>query len=194
MLAVPRILFVSESCLLDRKSGAAQSVRAQLQALAQAGWEAQAVTMALFDGEAEYDRTNAHPQLRAAPVNGSEVTVDDGDLQHTLYWTHSSRHKAKRPWDLRQYLALAQTVLDRFNPDVVLTYSSHLLRPVLAQAQQRGAHTVFYFGTARCLSKRRACAIGRPTGRRRPVQSKCASSSSAARRMNPSLLDIDALN
>ena len=143
---MPRVLFVSESCLLDRKSGAAQSVRAQLKALAQDGGEAEAVTMAFFDGEAEYDRASAHPQLAFAGASGSRVPVEDEGLQHTLYWTLSSRMKAMRPWDLRQYLALAQEVLDRFKPDVVLTYSSPMLRPVLAQAQQRGARTVFYLG------------------------------------------------
>ncbi len=139
-----RILFISESCLLDRKSGAAQSVRAQLKVLAQAGWSAQAVTLALFDGDAEYDRASAHPQLSAGTESGSLVKVDDEGLQHTVCWTHSSRQRALRPWDLRQYMSLAQSVLDEFNPDVVLTYSSPMLRPLLAQAQQRGARTVFY--------------------------------------------------
>ena len=95
-----RILFISESCLLDRKSGAAQSVRAQLKALAQAGWSAQAVTLALFDGDAEYDRASAHPQLSAGAESGSLVKVDDEGLQHTVCWTHSSRQRALRPWVL----------------------------------------------------------------------------------------------
>jgi len=143
---VRRILFVSESCLLDRKSGAAQSVRAQLKALAQAGWYARAVTLALFDGEAEYDRAGAHPPLPERAESGSEVRVDDDGLQHTLCWTHSSRHKALRPWDWRQFMGMAQAALDEFKPDVLLTYRSPLLSPLLAQAQQRGVRTVFYLG------------------------------------------------
>lgn len=141
---MPRILFVSESCLLDRKSGAAQSVRAQLKALVGAGWQAHAATMALFDGETEYPRAQAHPALGQLPEPGNTVVLDDEGVKHTVHWTHSSRARATRPWELRDYRAMAERVLDQVQPDVVLTYGSPLLRPLLAQAQQRGARTVFY--------------------------------------------------
>lgn len=141
---MPTILFISEACLLDRKSGAAQSVRAQLKALARAGWQAQAATLTLFDGDTEYPRASAHPALSPLPPAGSTVVLDDEGLAHTLYVTHSSRQKAARPWELQAFTALAQEVLDRVQPDVVLTYCSPLLQPLLAQAQQRGARTVFY--------------------------------------------------
>jgi glycosyltransferase involved in cell wall biosynthesis/tetratricopeptide (TPR) repeat protein len=141
---VPTILFISESCLLDRKSGAAQSARAQLKALARAGWQAHAATLTLFDGDMEYPRATAHSALSPLPPAGSTVQLDDEGVAHTLYVTHSSRQKAVRPWELQAFMALVQPLLDRLQPDVVLTYSSPLLQPLLAQAQQRGARTVFY--------------------------------------------------
>lgn len=141
---MPSILFISESCLLDRKSGAAQSVRAQLKALARAGWQAHAATLTMFDGDMEYPRANAHPALSPLPPAGSTVQLDDEGVAHTLYVTHSSRHKAMRPWEMQAFIALVQPLLDRLQPDVVLTYCSPLLRPLLAQGQQRGARTVFY--------------------------------------------------
>jgi sulfite exporter TauE/SafE len=62
-----------------------------------------AVTMALFDGEAEYDRTNAHPQLTAAPVNGSEVTVDDGCWSVLMGAAAHRSIDERRIVDLREY-------------------------------------------------------------------------------------------
>ena len=145
---MPTILFISEACLLDRKSGAAQSVRAQLKALARAGWQAHAVTLTLFDGDTDYPRALAHPALSPLPPAGSTVVLDDEGLAHTLYVTQSSRQRAARPWELQAFNALAQQVLDRVQPDMVLTYGSPLLQPLLAQAQQRGARTVFYVANA----------------------------------------------
>jgi len=145
---VPTILFLSESCLLDRQSGAAQSVRAQLQALARAGWQAHAATLTLFDGEAEYPLAAAHPALASEPPVGSTVVLDDEGVSHTLYRTASSRQAAARPWELRAFEALARQVLERVQPDLVLTYGAPFLQPVLAEAQQRGARTVFYLASA----------------------------------------------
>jgi hypothetical protein len=45
-----KILFLSESCLLDPLSGAAHSVRAMLQTLAKAGWQAR---QPIFKGAVE---------------------------------------------------------------------------------------------------------------------------------------------
>ena len=141
---MPSILFLSEACLLDRKSGAALSVRAQLQALAAAGWTTHAATMTLFDGDAEYPRATAHPALDAPGLAGQTLVVDEGPLRCELYVTQSTRPAAARPWEVRAYLAMAERVLAQVQPDVVLTYCSPALYPLLAQAQQRGARTVFY--------------------------------------------------
>ncbi|WP_448415322.1 sulfotransferase [Limnohabitans sp.] len=141
---MPTILFLSEACLLDRKSGAAQSVRAQLKALARAGWQVHALTMTLFDGQQEYPLAQAHPDLSPLPPVGSLWVQEDEGITHTLYVTHSTVHQALRPWALRSFSEVAQQSLTQLQPDLVLTYSSPVLQPLLAQAQQQGARTVFY--------------------------------------------------
>ena len=141
---MPTMLFLSEACLFDRKSGAAQSVRAQLKALARASWQAHALTMTLFDGQQEYPLAQVHPDLSPLPPVGSLWVQEDEGVTHTLYVTHSTVHQAVRPGAVRAFIEVAQQSLTQLQPDVVLTYSSPLLQPLLAQAQKQGAHTVFY--------------------------------------------------
>lgn len=141
---MPTMLFLSEACLFDRKSGAAQSVRAQLKALARAGWQAHALTMTLFDGQQEYPLAQVHPDLSPLPPVGSLWVQEDEGVTHTLYVTHSTVHQAVRPGAVRAFIEVAQQSLTQLQPDVVLTYSSPALQPLLAQAQQQGARTVFY--------------------------------------------------
>lgn len=165
---MPRILFLSESCLFDQKSGAAHSVRALLHALAAAGWQVRAATLSLCDGEAEYPLAQTHPDLEPAMRAGEAVTVADGAVVHRVQVAHSTRHHALRPWELRAYHALAEAELAEFCPDVVLSYSSPLLRPLLARAQRQGARTVFYLanaghlGAAACEGAEDGADTGRP--------------------------------
>lgn len=143
-----KVLFLSEACLLDRKSGAAHSVRAMLHALAAAGCQARAVTLSLCDGDAEVALAQDYPALDPAVQAGTQATVADGPITHRVLVAHSTRHRALRPWELRAYLAMAEAELAAFRPDLVLTYSSEHLRPLLAQAQRLGARTVFFLANA----------------------------------------------
>ena len=145
---MPTILFLSECCLLDRKSGAAQSVRAQLQVLSQVDWQCHTATMTLCDGEAEYPLAEHDTRLNGELYAASQVELDDSLVNHQLYVTRSTRHSQLRPWELRAYLAMAEQVLTQVQPDVVLTYSSAALQPLLALAQQRGARTAFYLANS----------------------------------------------
>ncbi|PWL33440.1 sulfotransferase [Marivita sp. XM-24bin2] len=144
MSAAPKILFLSEASLFDCKSGAAQSVRAMLRSLADAGWTARSVTMTLCDGEAEQPLAALHPDLTADLAAGDTARVLDHGVTHELLVARSSRHAALRPWEMRRYLELARERLVELAPDIVLTYSSDALRPLLLEAQQRGARTAFY--------------------------------------------------
>ena len=141
---MPTLLFLSECCLLDRKSGAAQSVRAQLQALSKAGWDCHAATLTLCDGQDEYPLAESDVQLNGKLNAGCQVALLDGLVNQQIYVTHSTRHSELRPGELRAYLAMARQTLEQVQPDIVLTYSSKVLHPLLAHAQQRGARTVFY--------------------------------------------------
>lgn len=148
-----KILFLSESCLLDSSSGAALSVRAMLEALVAAGWAARAATLNCCDGDREYPLSKVNEALDPATSSGQAVTVDDGPVQHDIWIARSTLQRKLRPWELRAYLEMAEDQLKWFNPDIVLTYSSELLRPLLARAQRRGAKTVFYVANPAVLRK-----------------------------------------
>ncbi len=143
---MPKLLFFSESCLLDRKSGPAHAVRALLRALARAGWQIRIVTLNQCDGDAEAQLAQTHPGLGATEDVGACVTVDDGELRHEVVLAHSTRHRALRPWEHRAWHERVLAVLDAWRPDGVLTYCSALSLPLLAQAQAQGARTAFYLG------------------------------------------------
>lgn len=145
---MPKILFLSEDCLLDRRSGAAHSARAILRALAAAGWQARAATLSLCDGETPVPLEQLHPALDGARHEGERATVEDGLLTHEVVLTHSTRHTALRPWELRDFHAMARELLAQWQPDVVLSYCSELSYPLLAQARRQGARTVFYLAHA----------------------------------------------
>lgn len=144
MRAAPKVLFLSESCLFDSKSGAAQSVRAMLRSLAEAGWDARSVTMTLCDGEAEQSLSALHADLSDGLEPGETGMISEAGVTHELLAARSSRHAALRPWEMRRYMDQARERLAAFAPDIVLTYSSDALRPLLLEAQQRGARTAFY--------------------------------------------------
>lgn len=144
---MPKLLFVSEAFLQDVKSGAAHSARAMLQALAAAGWDCQAATMTVCDGD---ESSLAQLDTRLDPLTnaGNVIEIEDGAVKQNVYITNSTCHRVLRPWEMRDYQEMVRDVLARFKPDIVLTYSSELLRPLLAEAQQRGAKTVFYIANA----------------------------------------------
>lgn len=145
---VPKILFLSEACLLDRRSGAAHSVRAMLHALAAAGWQVRAATLNLCDGDAEAALQQRYPQLDPQAHAGERVTLADGALLHEVLVARSTRQRLLRPWELRAFHDLARATLGQWRPDLVLSYGSALSRPLLARAQRLGARTVLYIAHA----------------------------------------------
>lgn len=141
---MPTVVFVSEACLLDARSGAAQSARAMLKALAGAGFECHAITMNLCDGAREFPLAEIDSRFDPATCEGQWVEIADDCLTQHIFVTHSTRHQSLRPWSLRDYLSGAGERIKALAPDLVLTYSSEFLRPLLVQAQRMGARTVFY--------------------------------------------------
>lgn len=150
---MPKILFLSEFCLLENSSGAALSAWAMLTALAEAGWEVRAATLNCCDGDKEYPLEASHSGLDPAQSAGQCVTVEDGLFPYDIWVARSTLPRRLRPWELRAYVEMAEERLEAFNPDIVLTYSSELLRPLLARAQRRGAQTVFYVANPALLRK-----------------------------------------
>ena len=119
--SLPKLLFVSESCLLDHSSGAAKSVRAMLKALADAGWEARSATLNCCDGDRDYPLSAVYSSLNPEGNVGSRITVHDDALEHEILVARSTRHRKLRPWEVRAYLEMAEETLDAFQRDIVLT-------------------------------------------------------------------------
>ena len=145
---LPTVVFVSEACLLDPRSGAAHSARAMLKVLAAAGFTCHAITLNMCDGAQDYPLVEIDHRLDPAQAEGEWINIQDDGLSHHILVTHSTRHESLRPWNLRDYLAGGEDLLKQLSPDLVLTYSSDLLRPLLVQAQRMGARTVFYLANA----------------------------------------------
>lgn len=124
-----------------------------LHALAEAGWEVRAATLNCCDGQREYPLAASHPALDPAKSAGSCVTIEDGPVPNDVQVAHSTQHRKLRPWELRDYMAMAEARLESFRPDLVLTYSSKLLQPLLARAQRLGAQTIFYVANPAVLRK-----------------------------------------
>lgn len=67
----PRVLFMSEMCVLDRNSGAAISALNWLTVLQRNGFECRSISMSLFDGAEEYP---FHKEI--APTLSPDETLD----------------------------------------------------------------------------------------------------------------------
>lgn len=151
-----RILFASIHCYVDSSSGAAICTRDVLELLGAAGHDCRVLSTGVLD----YDRETPVEEVLLplnVPVrktgarlsNGSTVEVIDLELERvrvTLLPTASSR--ADRSPDRDEggrWLDLGEQILDRFRPDVVLTYGGHPASlELLRGARARGIATVFH--------------------------------------------------
>lgn len=143
---MPKLMFVSDHCLLDRSSGTAISQKAILETLAGAGWEVRAATLSCCAGDQEYPFASINPTLDPVKAAGMCVSVDDGTFPHEIYIAHSTQLRKLRPWELQDYVEMTAERLKSFRPDIVMTNCSFILRPLLAQAKQLGAKIVYYLG------------------------------------------------
>jgi len=137
-----RLLFSSIHCYLDPSSGAALCTRELLELLAARGADCRVLTRGILDPEREtsLDEVLATLELPAGRFQaqlgrgGVAEVVDLGvnGVRVTVMPTASSR--ADRSPDQREsaiVLELAEQVLDRFRPDVLLSYGGHPASPEL---------------------------------------------------------------
>ena len=131
-----RLLFSSIHSYLDPSSGAALCTHKLLELLASRGMDCGVLATGILDPEREtsLDEVLATLELpvrrfQAELGTGGTAEVIDltvGGVRVTLLPTASSR--AERSPDPREgtvFLDLADQVLDRFQPDVLLTYGGH---------------------------------------------------------------------
>ncbi len=131
-----RLLFASIHSYLDPSSGAALATRKLLELMAAHGWDCRALTCGVLDYEREtplddvlaaVDR--ATPRVGAALSRGGEAEVFDLELDGvrvTLLPTSCSRaERAPNPREGVIFLDLVDQVLEKFRPDVLLTYGGN---------------------------------------------------------------------
>jgi hypothetical protein len=131
-----RLLFASTHGYLDPSSGAALGTRELLEALTARGADCRVLSTGVLDYEREtsLDEVLAGlglpgQRLRAELGCGGTVEVVDltvNGVRVTLLPTASSRaERSPDPREAAAYLDLADQVLERFRPDVLLTYGGH---------------------------------------------------------------------
>jgi glycosyltransferase involved in cell wall biosynthesis len=152
----PRLLFASVHSYLDPSSGAALATRDLLELMAARGWECRALTAGLLDYEQDTPFAIvleslglAYDEARIMLERGGECCVFELEVNGvcvTTMPTHSSRpDRAPGAEGSRNFLDLVNQALDRFRPDVVLTYGGHPASlELMAAARRRGIAVVFH--------------------------------------------------
>jgi glycosyltransferase involved in cell wall biosynthesis len=150
-----RLLFASIHSYLDPSSGAALATRELLELLAARGWDCRALTCGVLDyqNETPLEDVLATIERPASPTGaaltlGGQAEVFDLEVDRvrvTLLPTSSSRaDKAPNPREGAMYIDLATTVLDRFRPEILLTYGGHpVSRSLMIKARAKGIAVVF---------------------------------------------------
>jgi len=153
---IGRLLFASVHSYLDPSSGAALATQDVLELLAAAGVDCRTLTTGVLDFAAETRLEDllapiGVPYARAqAPVSGGRsVSVYDlsvGGVRVTVLPTASSRAtQAPNRAEAAAFLDLADQVLARFRPELVLTYGGHPAnRALMRRARQHGIPVVFH--------------------------------------------------
>src|SRR5579885_1071380 len=150
-----KLLFASIHCDLDPSSGAALATRELLELLAARGWDCRALSCGILDYQRETSMDEllttlelggsarwAHASLgRGGVAEVADLTVSG--VRVTVMPTASSRpERAPNPLEGGKFLDLARQALDRFRPDVLLTYGGHAVSLELMRLARAGGTPV----------------------------------------------------
>jgi len=151
-----RLLFASIHSYIDPSSGAALATRELLELLAARGWDCRVLTCGVLDYQNETPLEDVlaaidRPARRvgAALSRGGEAEVFDLELNGvrvTLLPTAYSRaERAPSPREAAIFLDLSDQVLDRFQPEILLTYGGHpACRTLMIRARAKGTKVAFH--------------------------------------------------
>lgn len=151
-----RLLFASMHGYLDPSNGAAVATRYLLELLAARGHDCRVLSTGVLDYEEETSLESVLaglglPVRRARAVLGGGGTAEVFDLEcrgvrATLLPTASSRaERAPSREEAARLLDLADQILERFRPAVLLTYGGHPANlELMRRARTRGIAVVFH--------------------------------------------------
>ena len=152
-----RLLFASTHSYLDPSSGAALATRELLELLAGRGWDCRALTCGVLDYQNETPledvlaaierpaprrRRGAQPWRRGRGLRPRSSTACGSRCCRRA---HSRAERAPNPREAAMYLDLAEQVLERFRPEILLTYGGHpVSRTLMLRARAKGTEVVFH--------------------------------------------------
>lgn len=152
----PKIMFLSEMCILDRNSGAAISMHAWLKHLASVGWSASSVSMSLFDGNDEYPfRRDIVPQIDPSDHLGKRIRLRQDGIEHNIHNVGTSIARKVSETQMAQFVKLAAEDIRRIRPDIVIGYGGRNLVALRTLARSLGARTMFYLANGSYTEDRR---------------------------------------
>jgi glycosyltransferase involved in cell wall biosynthesis len=149
----PRLLFCSYHGYLDPSSGAALSTRDLLELLTQRGWHCQVLCGPHLDFEerpsleqllAAHHLPFAVRRHTAGPMPFALYHFRQGGIPVTTYVPHASDRLCPSREEGAPFLALLDRLLERAQPDLLLTYGGHwLAHEIMVRCQRRGLPVVF---------------------------------------------------
>lgn len=151
-----RVLFASVHCYVDPSSGAALATRDLLELLAGRGHDCRVLSTGVLDYEHETSLEAVlgtmgvpYRRARATAGDGADIGVIDlelGGVRATVLPTASSRPgRAPDLAESGRLLGLADRVLARFRPQVLLTYGGHPANlELMRRARHLGIAVVFH--------------------------------------------------
>jgi len=151
-----RLLFASIHSYLDPSSGAALATRELLELLAARGWDCRALACGVLDYQQETPLEDVLTALDlpakhagAALSRGGQAEVFDLELDGVrvtlLPTAHSRAERAPSQYEAALFLDLAGQVLNRFKPQVLLTYGGHPVSlELMRRAKAAGVAVVFH--------------------------------------------------
>lgn len=145
------ILFVSVHSVLDRASGAAISVKTQLEELAKLGWDCRTVTGTVNSGHLPFDESYSTLGVRRVGQAHQSVLlgVTLRGVNHLIVPMHNARRSHITSDDEQRYFEVVREQLRDRRPDVLYVYGKRLLeRAILREARQQGIATAFYLANA----------------------------------------------
>lgn len=151
-----KVLFLSESCVLDPNSGAAIEMMGWLNILTARGYDCSSVTMSLFDGTTEFPMgKDIFPNLDLSQNVGKRLRCFINKVEHNVFYTGTSIGPKVTVSMVDKFIMAAAEDIRRISPDVVVCYGGRNLIPLLKLARSKGARTVFYLCNASYQQDRR---------------------------------------
>lgn len=157
-----RILHCARFFYFDSSNGAAAANRALMECLARRGFEVEALCGSVVDvgydldpaeflalGHYESEGAGGDGRLMVGPagtyaVEPPVLRTSAAGVPATIHRRPTRRHGALEPIEIGEFLSLAEAALERFRPDVLVSYGGDpLTLEILARARRRGIATVF---------------------------------------------------